>query len=165
MDLYIIRHADAQPVGEGGSTDDAERPLTTAGQAQCGPVAAALRRQGVTLERIVTSPLLRARQTAEGVREHLDSPGPELHTCDHLAPGGKRRKLTRFLRGLHAQSIAIVGHMPDLSQYAAWLIGSKKAQINLAKAGIACIHFDDELGKSAGTLTWLVTPRWCKEGR
>jgi phosphohistidine phosphatase len=162
MDLYIIRHADAQPLGEGGIEDDGERPLTATGQAQCGPLASALKRQGVHLERVVASPLLRARQTAEGLLKHLDSPTPDLDTCDHLAPGGKRRKLTRFLRGLHAQSVAIVGHMPDLSEYVAWLIGSRKAQIDLAKAGIACIHFDDKADKGTGTLAWLVTPQWCK---
>jgi phosphohistidine phosphatase len=162
VDLYIIRHADAQPLGEGGVRDDADRPLTAAGHAQCGPLAAALQRQGVQLERIVTSPLLRARQTAEGLMNHLTAPAPELHTCDQLAPGGKRKKLTRFLRGLGVQSAAVVGHMPDLSLYAAWLIGSTKAQLDLAKAGVACVHFDDEPDKGAGVLTWLVTPQWCQ---
>ena len=162
MDLYIIRHADAQPLGEGGIEDDAERPLTSVGQGQCGPLAAALQRQGVQLERLVTSPLLRARQTAEGLLKHLAPPTPELHTCDHLAPGGKRRKLSRFLRGLGTSSVAVVGHMPDLNLYLAWLIGSKKAQVDLSKAGVACVHFDDELRKGAGVLTWLVTPHWCQ---
>lgn len=161
MDLYIIRHAEAQRLGEGGVKDDANRPLTPAGHAQCGPLAAALQRQGVRLERIVTSPLLRARQTAEGLIKNLASPTPDLHTCDHLKPDGRRRKLTRFLCGLGAHSVAIVGHMPDLSLYAGWLIGSRKAQIELAKAGIACIHFDEEPGKGDGVLTWLVTPEWC----
>src|SRR6185437_2095194 len=140
----------------------AERPLTAAGQAQCGALAAALQRQNVRLERVVTSPLLRARQTAEGLLKHLPSPTPTLHTCDHLAPDGKRRKLTRFLRGLGVPSVAIVGHMPDLSTYIAWLIGGKKAQIELAKAGVACIHFEDEPDKGDGVLTWLVTPQWCQ---
>src|SRR6185437_5417692 len=138
----------------------AERPLTAAGQAQCGALAAALQRQNVRLERIVTSPLLRARQTAEGLLKHLAPPTPTLHTCDHLAPNGKRRKLTRFLCGLGVESAAIVGHMPDLSLYVGWLIGGKKAEIDLAKAGVACIHFDDEPGKGDGVLTWLVTPQW-----
>jgi phosphohistidine phosphatase len=162
MELYIIRHADAQPLGEGGVQEDAERPLTSVGQGQCGPLAAALQRQGVRLDRVVTSPLLRARQTAEGLLKNLAPPTPELHTCDHLAPGGKRRKLTRFLSGLGVQSVAIVGHLPDLNQYAAWLIGSKKAQIEIAKAGVACVHFDDEPERGAGALTWLVTPQWCQ---
>ena len=112
MNLYIIRHADAQPLGEGGIEDDADRPLTTTGQAQCERLAAALQRQGVRLDRILTSPLLRARQTAEGLLQHLAGPKPELHICDHLAPGGKRRKLTRFLCGLGAPSVALIGTCP-----------------------------------------------------
>lgn len=160
MDLYIIRHADAQPLGAEGIEDDADRPLTPQGQAQCGPLAAALQRQVVRLDRIVTSPLLRARQTAEGLLQELAAPKPELHICDHLAPGGKRRKLTRFLCGIGTQSVAIVGHMPDLAEYAGWLIGSRKAQIDLAKAGVACIRFEDEPDKGAGILAWLVTPHW-----
>ena len=162
MDLYIIRHAEAQPLGEGGIQEDAERPLTGEGQAQCERLAAALERQGVKLERIVTSPLLRARQTAEGLLKKLSAPWPELHTCDHLAPGGKRRKLTRFLRGLEAQSVAVVGHAPDINAYLAWLIGSKKAQIELAKAGVALVHFDEDADSGDGVLTWMVTPPWCQ---
>lgn len=162
MDLYIIRHAEAQALGEGGIKEDAERPLTEQGHAQCRQLAAALMRHGVRLDRIVTSPLLRARQTTDGLLQDLAVPKPLLHICDHLAPGGKRRKLTRFLRGLDSPSAAIVGHMPDLADYAAWLIGSRKAQIDLAKAGVACIHFDDEPKKAEGTLTWIVTPEWYK---
>lgn len=162
MDLYIIRHADAQPLGEGGIDSDADRPLTAAGQKQCAPLAGALQRHAVHLDRIVTSPLLRARQTAERLLEELSAPKPELHICDHLAPGERRRKLTRFLCGLGAQSVAIVGHMPDLGEYAGWLIGSRKVQIDLAKAGVACIHFEEEPDKGAGALVWMVTPKWCQ---
>jgi phosphohistidine phosphatase len=161
MDFYLIRHAEAQPLGAGGIKDDAERPLTDKGHAQCEKLAAALERQGVRLEHLVTSPLLRARQTAEALRENFASPAPVLHTCAQLAPGGKRRKLTRFLRELGGQSVAIVGHAPDINDYAVWLIGSKKAQLELAKAGVACIHFADELDNGEGVLTWMVTPQWC----
>lgn len=160
MDLYIIRHAEAQPLGENGNKNDEDRPLTPAGHAQCRPLAAALQRQRVKLDRIVTSPLLRARQTAEDLLQELAVPKPEMHICDHLAPGGKRRKLTRFLCGLDASSVAIVGHMPDLALYTGWLIGSRKAQIDLAKAGVACVQFDDEPDKAAGVLMWMVTPQW-----
>jgi phosphohistidine phosphatase len=162
MDLYIIRHADAQPLGAGGIEDDADRPLTPEGQAQCRPLAAALQRQAVRLDRIVTSPLLRARQTAEGLLQELETPKPELHICDHLAPDGKRRKLTRFLCGIGTQSVAIVGHMPDLAEYAGWLIGSRKAQIDLAKSGVAYIRFEAEPDKGAGVLAWMVSPQWYK---
>jgi phosphohistidine phosphatase len=161
MDLYLIRHAEAQPRGEGG-IDDAERPLTSAGHGQCGPLASTLRQQGVRLEHIVTSPLLRARQTADDLIKELGAPASILRVCDHLSPGGKRRKLTRFLCGLRAKSVAIVGHAPDLNLYLGWLIGSRKAQVDLTKSGVACIHFEEEPAKGAGLLTWMVTPQWYK---
>ncbi len=52
--------------------------------------------------------------------------------------------------------------MPDLGLYAGWLIGSSKTQLDLAKSGVACIHFEDEPGKGAGALTWMLTPQWYK---
>jgi phosphohistidine phosphatase len=162
MDLYIIRHADAQSLGEGGIENDADRPLTKEGTAQSNSLAQTLQRHGVHLDHIITSPLLRARQTAEGLLENLAPPKPGLHLCDQLVPGGKRKKLTRFLCSIDSQSLAIVGHMPDLGVYIGWLIGSTKAQTDLAKAGVACIHFDDELDKGAGALIWMVTPQWYK---
>jgi phosphohistidine phosphatase SixA len=55
-----------------------------------------------------------------------------------------------------------VGHQPDLSEYAAWLIGDKKAQVNLAKAGAAFIECEAGPSKGGGVLTWLITPAWCK---
>jgi phosphohistidine phosphatase len=158
MDLYLIRHADAQP--EDSAVDDADRPLTAVGQLQCGPLATALRHAGVHLSRVVTSPLLRARQTAEGLLQHWSEPMPELQVCDALAPGGKRRKLTRLLRDLDDREVALVGHMPDLACYAAWLIGSKKAQLELAKSGVARIHCDGAPDKGEGVLTWLIPPDW-----
>jgi phosphohistidine phosphatase len=161
MELYLIRHADAQPVGEGGVEDDAERPLTAVGQAQCRVLAASLQRQKVHLDKVVTSPLLRARQTAEGLSLHWTGTLPTQEVCDELAPDGKRGKLTRFLRKLGAESVAVVGHQPDLGAYLAWLIGGKKAQVELAKAGVACVHFDGKPGKGDGVLTWLITPDWC----
>jgi phosphohistidine phosphatase len=164
MDFYLIRHADAEPLAQGDVGDDAERPLTDAGRAQCAPLAAALERAGVRLDQVVTSPLLRARQTAEGLLKHWPAPAPALHLCDQLAPGGKRRKLTRYLRDLSGPGIALVGHMPDLALFAAWLIGSKKAQLDLAKAGVVHVHFEGRPDKSQGVLTWLVTPEWYPAG-
>ncbi len=161
MELYLIRHADAQPLGQGGIEDDAERPLTAVGQAQCRTLAAALQRQKVHLDKIVTRPLLGARQTAEGLSLHWTGTLPTQEVCDELAPDGKRRKLTRFLRDLGAESVAVVGHMPDLGEYVAWLIGSRKAQVDLDKAGVARVHFDGKPGKGDGVLTWLITPDWC----
>jgi phosphohistidine phosphatase len=160
MEFYLIRHAEAAALGESGISDDAHRPLTSAGVQQCEALAHALRRHDVRFDQVLTSPLLRAHQTAEVLLQHWPPPAPPLHVCDYLAPGHKRRKLTRFIRDLGGECVALVGHMPDLAVYASWLIGGKKAQLDLAKAGIACIHFDGKTGKGHGLLVSLVPPEW-----
>jgi phosphohistidine phosphatase len=157
--LYLIRHGEAKPLGESGVSEDEERPLTEAGQEQSRKVAAGLQKAGVRLSVLLTSPLLRARQTAEAVAGQWNAPAPEVQTCEELSPGKKPKKLSRYLRGLGADSVALVGHMPDLGDYAAWLIGSKSAQIDLAKGGVAFVVCDS-VRKGAGTLEWLLTPEW-----
>jgi len=160
MDLYLIRHADAEPLSPGGPSSDAERPLSADGLKQTQVLADSLQKRGIRPELIVSSPLLRARQTAEGLLRGWSASGPEVCTCEHLEPGGRRRKLVRFLRQTGKNAVALVGHEPDLGELAAWLVGSKKAQIAFAKAAVAFISFDDVAGKGGGALKWLVTPDW-----
>jgi phosphohistidine phosphatase len=159
VELYLIRHADAKRVGEDGIESDEERPLTEKGEAQVRQTSAGLQKRGVQIKLLLTSPLVRAKQTAEGLLRQWPAPAPELQACDELAQGQKLKKLTRVLRGLEAESVALVGHEPDLSVFAGWLIGSKNVQIDLAKAGVAYICCDG-VRKGAGTLQWLVTPEW-----
>jgi phosphohistidine phosphatase len=158
VELYLIRHAEALPVGEDGIVGDEERPLSEAGRAQCRALSEALQRLGARFETVVTSPLVRAKQTAELLLAGWPAPVPELVECNALRPGGKRKKLARFLLGLGTESAAMVGHNPDLSVFAAWLIGAKEAQVELAKGGVARIDTDGSPGKGAGTLAWMLTP-------
>lgn len=160
MDLYVIRHADALALGERNITQDADRPLSGKGEKQATALARGLQGHGVKLDLVLTSPLLRARQTAEGMLRHWSSPAPELKTCAELAPGVKPRALARVLNNLREESVALVGHQPDLSAWTAWLIGSKKAQVDFAKAGTAHIACGGEVRKGAGMLVWLITPAW-----
>jgi phosphohistidine phosphatase len=160
MQIYLIRHADAVPLGENNIQVDEDRPLTEAGQAQAKTIGTGLQRKGVGLQLILTSPLLRARQTVEGMLKGWSGTPPEVQVCDELTPGKKPRKLARMLRELHREPVALVGHEPDLSTWAAWVIGSKKAQLALAKAGVAHISCNDGPSKGAGTLLQLLTPDW-----
>jgi phosphohistidine phosphatase len=160
MNLYLIRHADALPLGAQGVTQDEDRPLSDEGHKQCRTLAHVLANKGVRLDKIVSSPLLRTRETTQGIIDSLPDPKPEMVLADELAPGGKRRKLARFLRRLAGNDIALVGHMPDLGEFTAWLIGGKKAQINLAKSGVAYIDCDKEADKGTGLLLWLISPNW-----
>jgi phosphohistidine phosphatase len=162
MDLYLIRHADALPLEAAHTDSDADRPLSVTGQEQARALAAGLQRRGVQLNYLITSPLARARQTAEGILRHWPEGGavPELRVCEELAPGGKRRKLARFLGGLAGEGVAVVGHQPDLGEFGGWLLGHRKDPLDLAKAGVALVRCEDGPGKGRGYLVWLVTPDW-----
>jgi phosphohistidine phosphatase len=161
MHLYVIRHAEAVPQGTDGVSDE-NRPLTEAGRAQCRAVAQAMKRLGVRLEKLVSSPLLRARQTADELVAHWSDRMIQQGVTDELAPDSKKRKLVRELLALGGESIGIVGHNPDLSEFLGWLLGEKQAGINMDKAGVACVEFEGPPDKGAGTLRWLVTPAWCE---
>jgi phosphohistidine phosphatase len=163
MELYLIRHAEAHPRTSDDKEEDAGRTLTDAGQAQAQELAATLQKHGVHLDQVVSSPLLRARQTAERLMEGWKTPMPELLLCDELAPdSAKMRKVNKFLLKLTANAIAVVGHMPELAEYAAWLLGSKKVELTIAKSGVARIDCEGIPDKGSGTLTWLITPEWFK---
>lgn len=159
MNLYLIRHAEARPLGEGDTISDEERPLTEQGEAQAKLVGTGLQKRGIHLGMLLTSPLLRARQTADGILSAWTAPTPQLEVYDTLAPGKSAKKLSRHLRTLETDSVAIVGHNPDLSEYLSWLIGSKRAQLHLSKGGVAFVVADG-VRKGLGTLQWMVTPEW-----
>src|SRR4051794_7012192 len=161
MNLYLIRHAEAVPLGDNGVTKDADRPLTDNGREQCRVVALALRQVGVRLEQLITSPFVRAHQTADEMLAHWDGRLTELKLSEELEPKGKKRKLLREILSLGGKAVGLVGHNPDLSELAGWFLGEKQAGIELAKAGVACIVFQGPPNKGAGTLEWLVTPEWC----
>ncbi len=160
MQLYLIRHADALALGERGITDDDDRPLSEKGEADAHAAAMALQAKGIMLDKLVTSPLLRARQTAEILLRAWSRPELILDTCDALAPSGKPRKLSKYLLKTGGDKIGLVGHMPHLGEFAAWLLGNKKSQIDIAKAGVAFITCGDLPAKGLGSLQWLVTPEW-----
>ncbi len=161
MDIYLIRHAHAVALGEHGVENDEDRPLSEQGMEQSRRLAATLEQHRVEVDAILTTPLLRARRTAEILLENSHQPTPpDLIVEDRLTPECKPRKLTRVLRELARDRVAIVGHQPDIGVWAAWLIGSKKAYINFAKAGAAHIVWESELKKGGGALMWLITPEW-----
>ena len=160
MDLYLIRHADALALGERGITQDEDRPLSEVGEIQAMAIAQGLMVKGVAFDKLITSPLARAKRTAEILQSQGLSQPAELLITEALAPDAKPRKLARFLLKHAADRIGLVGHMPHIAAWAAWLIGGKKAQIDLAKAGVACIGCDGSARKGSGVLQWLVTPAW-----
>jgi phosphohistidine phosphatase len=155
MDLYLIRHAEAEPK-DPSAKPDAERELTAAGQEQAKALAAALLGKEVGFDVVVSSPLVRARQTAEALQVLAEA----TEVSPLLSPGTKARKVARYLRSLGKQRVALVGHDPDLSELAGWLIGSRKARIEIAKGGAAFVSCEGDADKGAGTLHWMLAPEW-----
>ena len=161
MDIYLIRHTEAVDPEQAGDMSDFDRPLTEAGRAQAEQLAKGLPIRGAHIQRLLVSPLVRARQTAEPLIAAWGLNGDGVVECDELAPGGRRRKLARRLTRQPAPAVGLVGHRPDLNDFAAWLIGNKRVRIALDKGGVALIRTDgDEVDKGAGELIWLLPERW-----
>lgn len=160
MELYVIRHAEAYPIGEAGAETDEGRPLTPAGEEQARRMAATLKRRGIAFDHLLSSPLVRARQTAERLSEVMTDGKLEVEISDGLVPGTKPKKLAKDLLKLEGDRFAVVGHMPHLADWIAWVIGDKSAQIEMAKSGVALVECSDAPQKGSGNLVWLATPIW-----
>jgi phosphohistidine phosphatase len=156
-ELYLIRHGVAEERGEAWP-DDAKRPLTNDGISRLRKSARGLHRVGVGFDVLLTSPLVRARQTAEVVAAVFD-PRPPIVIADSIAPGGS---YAAFLIDLEKQTrrarIGIVGHEPDIGHLAARLIGAKHP-IEFKKGAICRIDFDSIPPGAPGNLRWLLTPK------
>ena len=161
MQIYLIRHGEAVALGERGITQDADRPLTEFGQVQIGRLAHAFITKGHRVARLLTSPLVRAKETADQLAPVWTLPAEDVIVTEALSPGRSCAKAAKAIRKHRADTIGLVGHEPDLSAFTAWLIGSKKARISLDKGGVARVDVEgDEIEKGCGTLTWLLSPEW-----
>lgn len=159
MDLYLIRHADAVPLGERGITEDSDRPLSAQGEAESIALGQMFARRRIGLDALLVSPLIRAQQTAATLLRHLQ-PTPALITTDALLPEATPRKLAKVMRKLEGDRFGLLGHLPHLADWAGWLIGAKKAQLEFTKTGVAYIACGEATGKGLGLLRWLVSPEW-----
>jgi len=158
MRLYIVRHAIAAPHGTAGVADD-ERSLTETGIKKMKQAARGLRSLDVLPEVILSSPLPRARQTAEILIDALGKKAA-LSLTDALSPSGSRREVYEELekQGDH-ESIMLVGHQPSLGEIAgelAW--GSPEHYLELKKGGACCLEEVTLHPKPHGTLLWVLTP-------
>lgn len=156
MKLFLVRHGIAVDGLSGEIRTDAQRPLTPEGRQEVELVAKGLRKQGSKLDLLVTSPLVRARQTAELYGEEFKLE-PEI--CPALAPGGEAEELFRFLKDKKAESIALFGHEPDMGELAQYLLHAE-FNIPFKKAGICRIDVWEMPPSSPGTLKWFLPPKF-----
>ena len=150
MELFLCRHGQAEPAG--ATATDEERQLTETGRDETRLVAGALQRAGLSFDQLFSSPLTRARQTAEILGEIL---GVSAEVTERLCPGRRLGDVQRLLADRHGGRFLLVGHEPDFGRIASQLIGG--GRIRMATSGIACVQ-TDRVEPGAGRLIWLVTP-------
>jgi phosphohistidine phosphatase len=159
MQLYLVRHAEAVAAGEDGATTDASRHLTPKGLRQAARAASFLKEHGERPNAIVSSPLLRAVQTAEQIATHL-APEVKVAVIDELAPGHTQGSLVKALARHRCGSLVAVGHMPDMSSLAGLLAtGTASDFLDFGKAAIAALEINGSPKPGAAKLLWFVRPR------
>lgn len=157
LELYLVRHAIAAERGE-NYPDDAKRPLTAEGIARMRKVVKGLAAMDVTLDLILTSPLVRTRQTADVLSQGL--PGtPLVLPTDALAPAGTTAAVLKELaQHMRLARIALVGHEPNIGELAASLIGAR-APLPFKKGAVCRIDFAIVPPKGVGSLIWFAMPK------
>ncbi|NDJ17422.1 phosphohistidine phosphatase SixA [Myxacorys almedinensis] len=160
MDLYFIRHGLAGQHGD--YANDRERPLTDEGKRKTRQVAQQLHGLGLRFDLILTSPLARAKQTAEILR--AEGLGKQLEEAEYLAPGGDLQPWLNWLGTWRSPDkvLALVGHEPDLSTWAELLVwGNAHGNLVLKKAGAIAVTIPDSGSPIATSrLFWLTSPRF-----
>jgi phosphohistidine phosphatase len=157
IDLFILRH------GEAGNRmtvvkEDSERPLTPEGRIEMQKIVKALNAVGLQTNQIYTSPLRRARETAEIASKILKI--PILQEWDELKPDGNKAALYRKLARLEQNSsLILVGHEPYLSSMIGEIIGTTGAKIVLKKGGLGKVRITSFTPHISGELRWLLTPK------
>ena len=155
-ELYLVRHAIAAERGPEWP-DDTRRPLTERGISRFKEAVKGLGHLDVTVDEIFTSPLVRARQTAELLAAGLDGK-PPVKILEALAPGHSFTSLmSQLAKAGKRRRIALVGHEPDLGELAAHLIGAGRA-LAFKKGGVCRIDIGDLSSKRAGSLIWFFPP-------
>ncbi|HTZ97524.1 MAG TPA: phosphohistidine phosphatase SixA [Terriglobales bacterium] len=156
MIIYFLRHASAgEPFAS--PKKDEKRALDKEGIEQCGMVGRVLAALDVQVDTIISSPLKRSTQTASLVGNELSYEG-KLQLENALRPGASytdfRRMLEKYAR---QESIMVVGHNPNLSEFAGRVISEPgcEANVDLKKGAVAKV----DMGRNSAVLQWCITPR------
>jgi phosphohistidine phosphatase len=155
-ELYLIRHGIAEERGPAWP-DDTIRPLTEQGVSRLEKAARGLANLGIELDVVLTSPLVRTRQTADIVANAFDPP-PPIVVIESLSPNGSRESLFSDLKKqARRRRIALVGHEPGLGELAAHLVAMRQP-LAFKKGAVCRIDVEALPPKKPGALVWFATP-------
>ena len=161
MDLYVLRHGLAGDRNGAEYSNDDERPLTEKGVRRMARQVRGLRSLGISIDVIVSSPLVRAAQTAQIVHEGLEMTG-RLVTSNALAPGGSPSQLISHLATGYssADDVMVVGHEPFLTGLISVLTtGDPEPVVRLRKGALCKLRVPAPRYGRCGWIEWSMTPK------
>ncbi len=155
MQVLMIRHSFAAAPGSvpGG---DSQRPLTDRGRRVFSKMATWLVERGVVPERILYSPLVRARQTAALFAEACGGHLSAEDARQWIGSGMPLEELLKELRSQSAETLAIIGHEPRMSWCTSAMVAGGK--LRFQPATVAGIRFDGPIAEAQGVLEWMLSP-------
>ena len=158
LEVIVVRHAIAFERNRRRWPDDARRPLTPAGKRRFRKAALGLRKWSPRVDAVLSSPFVRARQTAKLLTKFAG--WPAAIECSALVPGTPPARLVARLRKMRDQRVAVVGHEPHLSAFISACLSKRlKIDLKLRKGGVAHLTFGKSMEAGSGTLAAFLPPR------
>jgi phosphohistidine phosphatase len=160
MKIYLVRHSNAVDAGSPGYEDDSTRPLTEAGRDKMTWIARALKGLGLKPDLVVSSPYVRARETAEILAKMVKYKN-DLVLSEALVPMGRPEDIvTEIAENYAVDQLVLVGHEPCLSTLLGFLTaGNPDPAVLIKKGGVCCLSAADLGRERTAVLEWLVTPK------
>jgi phosphohistidine phosphatase len=161
MELYFLRHGIAALPSKSRYPDDRYRPLTKRGAARMRRIAKGMRRLNLEFDLILSSPYLRAKQTAEIAADTLGAED-NLKFSEHLAADAVAKRLVAELLKFRSRRkrILLVGHEPYISALISTLIaGRADMSLTMKKGGLCKLTLRSIRYGTCARLEWLLTPR------
>ena len=161
MNLYILRHGIAVDPGSPNYPSDADRPLTPKGERKLQRITEAMQALDLSFDLILSSPYVRARQTAEIVAEACGA-RKKVEFTDSLVPGGSHKRLIDLLNNLKPppENVLLSGHEPSLSGLISLLVsGEQGFSVVMKKGGLCKLSVEHLKPGRCASLDWLLTPR------
>ena len=157
MILYLVRHGIAVDRTDPKCPPEAERPLTARGVQKTRSAALGLRALGAKPDILITSPYVRAAQTAEIFAEALGYSPEKIRVSEALKPTDNPATIVAEIARLRAKEVMCCGHAPHLDLLISLLAGARGAFTALKKAGVAC--FEQQGSHSRWELRWILSPK------
>ena len=160
MKIYLMRHGVAREPAGAGFEADRQRPLTAEGRGMIARIARALKKLDVNPDIILSSPYVRAKETAVELAKEFNRQ-QHLVFSDLLIPDGKAEEIiSAILDNFMVEELLIVGHLPCLSLLSSLLAaGDLDLAINIKKGGVCCLLADDLRLERRATIGWLLSPK------